>query len=199
MSAISNRTKHKAQVYDVALNAFFKARDLDAESLDTPKTDIGWDIAEAMVAAAISGVTYKTRNPETLADAAMLLRGLADQVEDNGLATLDWGYRGDMLSRHAWRPDIRKTEGLAELDRRIDAVIEGMMGTTRSLSVPDKRVIVCLSFVRLALDHVCDLIDQEPQSADPIRAMAVAVVEGRLDEIKTTSAGSMQRAPNSDD
>ncbi|WP_453978282.1 hypothetical protein [Brevundimonas sp. Marseille-Q4549] len=184
MGAISERTKHKAQIYDVALNAFFKARDLDAASLDASRTDIGWDIAEAMVSAAISGVTYKSRNPETLADAAMLLRGLADQVEENGLADLEWGYRGGMLSRHAWRPDIRATEGLAELDRRTEAVIEGMMGPSRSLSVPDKRAIVCLSFVRMALAQVRDLIDQEPQSADAIRAMATGVLEGQLEDVK---------------
>ena len=46
MSAISNSTKYKAQVYDLALNAFFRARDLDAESLGLPKADVGWDIAE---------------------------------------------------------------------------------------------------------------------------------------------------------
>ncbi len=184
MGTISERTKHKAQIYDVALNAFFKARDLDAASLDASRTDIGWDIAEAMVAAAISGVIYKSRNPETLADAAMLLRGLADQVEENGLSDLEWGYRGGILSRHAWRPDIRATEGLAELDRRTEAVIEGMMGPSRSLSVPDKRAIVCLSFVRMALAQVQDLIDQEPQHADAIRAMATGVLEGQLEDVK---------------
>lgn len=187
MGAISERTKHKAQVYDVALNAFFKVRDLDAASLDTSRTDTGWDIAEAMVAAAISGVTYKSRNPETLADAAILLRGLADRVEENGLADLDWGYRGGMLSRQAWRPDIRATAGLAELDCRTEAVIEGMMGLSRSLSVPDKRAIVCLSFVRMALAQVCDLIDQEPKSADAIRTMATGVLEAQLEEMKATS------------
>ncbi len=187
MSAISERTKHKAQVYDVALNAFFKARELDAASLDTPRTDIGWDIAEAMVAAAVSGVTYRNRNPETLTDAAMLLRGLADQVEDNGLADLEWGYHGRLSSRHAWRPDIRAAEGLAELDQRTDAVIEGMMGPSRSLSVPDRRAIVCLSFVRMALAHMRDLIDQEPQSADTIRAMATTILEAQLEDLRPAS------------
>lgn len=188
MSAISERTKHKAQVYDVALNAFFRTRDLDAESLGTPKTDIGWDIAEAMIAAAISGVTYKTRNQSTLTDAAMLLRGLADKVERDGLAGLDWGYKGDMLSRHAWRPDIRTSDGLDQLDKRTAALIDGLMGTTRSRTVADKRAIVCLSFARMALDQMCDLIDQEPKSADGIRSVAVAIVENRLEELKTTSA-----------
>nr|WP_314121580.1 nucleotidyltransferase and HEPN domain-containing protein [uncultured Brevundimonas sp.] len=201
MSATSERTKHKAQVYDVALSGFFKARDLDAASLNTSKTDIGWDIAEAMVAAAISGVTYKSSNTETLTDAAMLLRGLADQVEENGLADLEWGYRGDMLSRHAWRPDIRTTEGLAELDRRTEAVIEGMMGPTRSLSVPEKRVIVCLSFVRMAVAQVGDLIDQEPQSAEVIRAMATVVLAAQMEDVKTTDlakvdASQGEKKPN---
>jgi hypothetical protein len=188
VSAISSSTKHKAQVYDLALNAFFRARDLDAESLGTPKADVGWDIAEAMVAAAVSGVTYKTRSQATLIDAAMLLRGLADKVEQDGLASLEWGYKGDMLSRHAWRPDIRTSEGLEELDKRTASLIDGLMGTTRSLTVADKRAIVCLSFVRMALDQVCDLIDQEPENAEPIRSLAVAIVENRLEELKTTSS-----------
>ena len=188
MSAISERTKHKAQVYDVALNAFFRTRDLDAESLGTPKADIGWDIAEAMVAAAISGVTYKTRNQARLTDAAMLLRGLADKVEQDGLAGLDWGYKGGMLSRHAWRPNIRTSDGRDQLDKRTAALIDGLMGTTRSRTVADKRAIVCLSFARMALDQVCDLIDQEPESAEGIRSAAVAIVENRLEDLKTTSA-----------
>jgi len=45
VSATSNSTRYKAQVYDLALNAFFRARDLDAESLGTPKADVGWDIS----------------------------------------------------------------------------------------------------------------------------------------------------------
>ncbi len=188
MSAISERIKHKAQVYDVALNTFFRTRDLDAESLRTSRTDTGWDIAEAMVAAAISGVTYKTRSQTTLIDAAMLLRGLADKVEQDGLASLDWGYKGDMLSRHAWRPDIRTSDGLDQLDKRTAALIDGLMGTTRSRTVADKRAIVCLSFARMALDQVCDLIDQEPESAEGIRSAAVAIVQNRLEELKTTSA-----------
>ena len=180
MSSVPKNTRHKAQIYDVALNAFFKARDLDAVSLKTPKADIGWDIAEAMIAAAISGVTYKTRNQDDLTDAAMLLRSLADKVEEDGLASLTYGYGGDLLSRHAWRPDIRDPQGLAELDARTDAVIEGMMGPTRSLSVPDKRAIVCLSFVRMALDHIGDLIEQEPDSAERLTRMAAEVLEARL-------------------
>ena len=188
MSAISERTKHKAQVYDVALNAFFRTRDFDAESLGTPKADIGWDIAEAMIAAAISGVTYKTRSQATLTDAAMLLRGLADKVERDGLAGLEWGYKGDMLSRPAWRPDIRTSDGRDQLDKRTAALIDGLMGTTRSRTVADKRAIVCLSFARMALDQVCDLIDQEPESAEGIRSAAGAIFENRLDGLKTTSA-----------
>jgi hypothetical protein len=141
-----------------------------------------------MVAAAVSGVTYKTRSQAKLNDAVMLLRGLADKVEQDGLASLEWGYKADMLSRHAWRPDIRTSQGLDELDKRTAALIGGLMGTTRSLTLADKRAIVCLSFVRMALDQVCDLIDQEPQSAEPIRSMKVAILENRLEELKTTSA-----------
>lgn len=188
MSPVSNRTRHKAQIYDVALNAFFKARDLDAVSLSTPKADMGWDIAEAMIAAAISGVTYKTRNQDALTDAAMLLRSLADKVEEDGLASLDYGYRGDLLSRHAWRPDIRDAQGLAELDTRTDAVIEGMMGPTRSLSVPDKRAIVCLSFVRKALDHVGDLIEQEPESAETLTRMVNETLQARLAALEASNS-----------
>jgi len=81
VSTVCERTKHKAEVYDVALNAFFKVRALDAESLGMSGTEVGWDIAEAMVAAAISGVTYKSRDPATLAEAAFLLRGLAEVAD----------------------------------------------------------------------------------------------------------------------
>ncbi len=192
MSAVSNRTKHKAQVYDVALTAFFKAREFDSQSLDTSKTDIGWDIAEAMIAAAISGVTYKTRRQDELTDAAMLLRSFADRVEEHGLASLDYGYRGDMLTRHAWRPDIRGPKGLAELDLRTDTVIEGMMGPTRSLSVPDKRAIFCLSFVRMALDHIGDLIAQEPESAEAIRRMTIDTLKARLSAMEASSPDAPQ-------
>lgn len=184
MSGVSNRTKHKAQIYDLALQAFFKVRELDAYSLDTPKADIGWDVAEAMVAAAISGVTYKTQDSTVLIDAAMLLRGLADQVEQDGLSSLEWGYRGDLLARHASRPDIRTPEGLDELDLRTDAVIEGMMGTARALTVPERRAIVCLSFVRMAMAHVSDLIEQELDSADLIRTMAVTTVQPCLEGLQ---------------
>lgn len=184
MSTVCERTKHKAQVYDVALNAFFKARALDAESLGVSRREVGWDIAEAMVAAAISGVTYKSRDPATLAEAALLLRELADQVEHDGLADLSWGYRGDMLTRHAWRPDIRTAEGLEDLDLRTDAIIGGMMGITRSLSVADKRVIVSLSFARMALEHVRALIDQHPDSADVLRAMTVSTLTAGLEDLQ---------------
>lgn len=36
-----------------------------------------------MIAAAISGVIYKPRNQDDLTDAAMLLRALADKVEED--------------------------------------------------------------------------------------------------------------------
>lgn len=55
----SERTKYKAQVYDLALNAFFKLGEFDSDSLQLSRAEVGWDIAEAFVAAAVSGVTYK--------------------------------------------------------------------------------------------------------------------------------------------
>jgi hypothetical protein len=85
MNDVSERTKYKAQIYDVALNAFFKLRDFDSQALGRPRTEVGWDIAEALVAAAVSGVTHKTSNRDRLFEAASLLRALAEQVEDDGL------------------------------------------------------------------------------------------------------------------
>ncbi|MEG2313748.1 hypothetical protein [Brevundimonas sp.] len=89
-----------------------------------------------------------------------------------------------MLTRHAWRPDIRTAEGLEDLDLRTDAIIEGMMGPTRSLSVADKRVIVSLSFVRMALEHVRALIDQHPDSAAALCAMTVSTLTVGLENFQ---------------
>ena len=99
----SERTKYKAQVYDLALNAFFKLREFDSDSLQLSRAEVGWDIAEAFVAAAVSGVTYKSASPDRRFEAASLLRALADQVEEDGLADLEWGYQGRLDARHAWR------------------------------------------------------------------------------------------------
>lgn len=41
VSAVSHGTSHKAKVYDVGLNAVFKARELDSQSLDVAKTHTG--------------------------------------------------------------------------------------------------------------------------------------------------------------
>ena len=76
----SERTKYKAQVYDLALNAFFKLREFDSDSLQLSRAEVGWDIAEAFVAAAVSGVTYKSASPDRRFEAASLLRALADQL-----------------------------------------------------------------------------------------------------------------------
>lgn len=173
MSDTSERTKYKAQVYDLALSAFFKLRDFDSASLRQPRTETGWDIAEAFVAAAVSGVTYKSVDQDRRFEAASLLRALADQVEEDGLASLEWGYQGKLDARQAWRPDIRSVDGLSELDQRTDAVIEGLMRPLRALTVPDRRAIVCMSFVRMALAHVGDLIEQAPADAQKIRNYAV--------------------------
>ena len=169
MSDVAERTKYKAQVYDVALNAFFKLRDFDSEAMGQSRAEVGWDIAEALVAAAASGVTYKSTCKDRWFEAASLLRALADQVEDDGLADLEWGYQGKLDARQAWRPDIRAPEGPAELDRRTDATIEAFMRPLRALTVPERRAIVCLSFARMALAHVADLIEQEPTDAQQIR------------------------------
>jgi len=176
MSDASERTKYKAQVYDVALNAFFKLREFDSDALQQPRAEIGWDIAEAFVAAAVSGVTYKSSSPDRRFEAATLLRTLADQVEEDGLAGLEWGYQGKVDARHAWRPDVRSAEGLSELDRRTDAVIEGLMRPLRALTVPGRRAIVCMSFVRMALAHAADLIEQEPADAEQIRDYAIKIL-----------------------
>jgi hypothetical protein len=189
-------TKYKAQVYDLALNAFFKLRDLDAGALALPREEIGWAIAEAFTAAAASGVTYKSASSDQRFEAATLLRNLADQVEVDGLAGVAWSYRGDLGARHAWRPDIRSPEGLAELDQRTDAVIEGLMGPLRALTTPDRRAIVCLSFVRMALDHVSDLVVQTPDGT-PAREALNAVLRSHLatSERESTAAAPVAETP----
>ena len=181
MNDIPEDVKYKAQVYDLVLNAFFKLRDFDSASLGRPRVEVGWDIAEALTAAAVSGVTYKSASKERWFEAASLLRTIADQVEEDGLAKLEWGYKGRLDARHAWRPDIRASEGLAELDARTDAVIEGLMGPLRALTVPERRAIVCMSFVRMAMAHVADLIEQEPAEAEKISAYRDQVLKAILD------------------
>ncbi len=188
----SERTKYKAQVYDLALNAFFKLREFDSDSLQLSRAEVGWDIAEAFVAAAVSGVTYKNASPDRRFEAASLLRALADQVEEDGLANLEWGYQGRLDARHAWRPDIRSAAGLSELDRRTDAVIEGLVRPLRALTVPERRAIVCMSFVRMALAHVRDLIQQEPADADQIRDYAIKLLEPQLAALKGEQEASEQ-------
>lgn len=184
MSGATESEKYKAQVYDAALNAFFKLRDFDAAALTRPKEEIGWDIAEAVIAAAASGVTYRSRSRDRRFDAASLLRTMADQVEEDGLASLSWGYQGKLDARQAWRPDIRAPEGLAELDLRTDALIEGLMRPLRALTVPDRRAIVCMSFVRMALAHVLDLIDQHPDEAAQIRASCAAMLQPIMEALE---------------
>lgn len=187
MSDIPESDKYKAQIYDAALNAFFKLREFDAESLGRSKADVGWDIAEAMVAAAASGVTYKSHSRDRRFDAASLLRAMADQVEEDGLAGLAWGYQGQLDARRAWRPDIRSADGLAELDLRTDAIIEGLMRPLRALTVPDRRAIVCRSFVRMALAHVGDLIVQHPEEATQISGLALEILGPMKAALETRS------------
>lgn len=183
MNDVSERTKYKAQVYDVALNAFFTLRAFDSEALNVSATEIGWDIAEAMTAAAVSGVTYKSKNADRRFEAASLLRTLADQVEDDGLAGLEWAYQGKLDARHAWRPDIGTDEELKELDRRIDAVIAGSMGPLRALTVADKRVIICMSFVRMAFAHIAELMEQHPEKAKQILDYTAEVLKPALEDL----------------
>lgn len=159
--------KYKAQVYDLAMTAFFKLREFDSATLHRPPSEVSWDIAEAFVTAAISGVTYKSRSRDRWFEAAKLLRHFADRVEEDGLASLEWGHSAT-LARHAWRPNIREPEGLAELDRRTDAVIEGFMGPLRALTVAETRAIICMSFVRMALEHVSDLTREHPDQAEDL-------------------------------
>ena len=188
MSDTSERTKYKAQVFDLALNAFFKLKVFDSAALNQPRAEIGWDIAEAFVAAAVSGVTYKSSSQDRLFEAASLLRTLADQVEEDGLASLEWGYQGRLDARHAWRPDIRSAEGLLELDQRIDAVIEGLMRPLRALTVPERRAIVCMSFMRMASAHICDLIEQEPADAGQIRDYTIEALAPFLAKLREEAA-----------
>lgn len=177
MSDVAERTKYKAQVYDVLLNAFFRLRDFDSAVLGESRNEVGWDIAEAFVAAAVSGPTYKSRSQDRWFEAASLLRSMADRVEEDGLASLEWGYHGNLDARHAWRPDIRSPAGLAELDQRTDAVIEGMMRPLRALTSAERRAIVCMSFVRMALAHVGDLIAQHPEEAQALKAYAQGMLK----------------------
>lgn len=189
MSEVSERTKYKAQVYDVVLNAFFKLREFDSGTLAVPRDEIGWDIAEAMAAAAVSGVTYKSSNPERRFEAASLLRALADRVEEDGLASLEWGYRGKLDARHAWRPDIRTHEGQQAMDKRTDAIIEGMMGPMHALTVPERRAIVCMSFVRMALAHAVEVLPDGPKEVGPVLDYAIEVLEPCLASLKSWRSG----------
>lgn len=176
-------TKYKAQVYDAALAAFFKLRQFDSDSLDRPRAEVGWDIAEALVTAAVSGVTYKSRDRQRWFEAASLLRHFADRLEEDGLASLAWGHAGPLDARQAWRPDIRTPEGVAELDVRADAVIEGFMRPLRALTVPDKRTIVCMAFARMALEHVGDLLNEHPDEAAALSAYSRAALAPHLARI----------------
>ena len=142
--------RYKAQVHDLAMTAFFKLRELDAKSLGRSKPAVGWDIAEAMIAAAVGGLTYKSQDRARWAEAARLLRNFATEVEDNGLSKLAWGYLGTSAGRQAWRPDIRTAEGLAELEDRVFAVLDGLYQPLRALTTPDKRAIICFAFARVA-------------------------------------------------
>lgn len=49
----------------------------------------------------------------------------------------------------------------------------------------------CLSFAHMTLDHVSDLIAPEPEGADLIRTLAVATVEGHLEDPKASSREKM--------
>lgn len=184
MSGIPERMKYKAQVYDLALSAFFKLREFDSAALDQPRAETGWDIAEAFVAAAMSGVTYKSTSEDRRSEAASLLRTLADQVEEDGLASLEWSHQGKLDARQAWRPDIRSAKGLAELDLRTDAVIEGLMRPLRALTVPERRAIVCMSFVRMALAHIGDLIEQQPADAHLVREYTLEILAPLLTRLQ---------------
>jgi hypothetical protein len=188
MSDASERTKYKAQVFDVALNAFFKLREFDADTVGVSRAEIGWDIAEALVAAAVSGVTYKSSNSERRFEAAGLLRALADRVEEDGLASLEWGYQGKLDARHAWRPDIRTPEGQKALDRRTDAIIEGMMRPMHALTVAERRAIVCMSFIRMALAHTGDLLRERPEEVTPVVDHAIEVMAPCLDALRAWRA-----------
>lgn len=174
--------KYKAQVYDLAMTAFFKLREFDSESLKRSRDEVGWDIAEALVTAAVGGVTYKSASRDRWFEAANLLRHFADRVEEDGLSSLEWGYSAT-LARNAWRPNIREPSGLADLDRRTDAVIESFMGPVRALTVADTRAIVCMSFVRKALEHVGELVREHPDQAADLLEYLKAQLTPQLERI----------------
>jgi hypothetical protein len=54
---------------------------------------------------------------------------------------------------------------------------EGVMRPLRALTVPERRAIICMSFVRMAMAHVADMIEQEPADAQQIRNYANKMLE----------------------
>ncbi|GEM_PF-2177002 len=198
MNGVTERVKYKAQVFDSVINAFFRLRDLDSELLGQSRADTGRDVAEAMVSAAVSGLTYGRAGVARRGEAAAMLRALADRVESDGLVGLEWGLEGT-LARHAWRPDIRSPEGRAELDARVDLVIEGMMGPARALTVPETRAIVCASFMRMALEHVMDLVAERPDQAASLHADVMASLDPVLARFQAALDEDGAAAPKASD
>lgn len=185
--------RYKAQLYDVVLNAFFRLRDLDSEALKRSKTEVGWDIAEALVAAAISGVTYKTTSTHRQFEAAQLLRQFADMVEEDGLASLGWGYRGNLDARHAWRPDIRSSEGREEVEGRAAVIIKAMYGPLSALTVLERQAIVCLAFARAALGEALGVAG-DMNSDDPAKKPVVDAIND-LARAATIASKQLSDAP----
>jgi hypothetical protein len=89
---------------------------------------------------------------------------------------------------------------LAELDARTDAMIEALMRPLRALTVPERRAIVCMSFVRMAMAHVADLIAQEPAEAGKIIAYRDETIRDMGSEIegKSHAAAHMQDSISAD-
>jgi hypothetical protein len=192
---VDEPTKYKAQVYDLALNFFFKARKLDAASLTRNQVEVGWDIAEAVVAAAVSGVTWNTENKARWFDAAQMLRHFADMVEEDGLASLEWGYKGKLDARHAWRPDIRTDEGRAELHERVRAVIGATYRPLRALTVPERQAIICTSYIESAVEELV-LIAMEALDPAEVRQLAVGTAEALLEKCQALPGPSGTAASN---
>lgn len=64
------------------------------------------------------------------------------------------------------------------------------MRPLRALTVPERRAIVCMSFVRMALAHVGDLIKQDLADAEQIRDYAIELLEPQLATLRRAEEAS---------
>ncbi len=88
-----------------------------------------------------------------------MLREFADQLESNGLRDLKWGYRGDLLARHAWRPDLRTAAGQEEVRERVQLMLEACDRPLRAQTVAERQAVIALIFISVGADNVRVLLD----------------------------------------